>query len=245
MARSDIIKEFEIIDLGLWIPEQKILAFSDFHIGYDEYLNKRGVFIPRHQLLDTLDRLRKIFIELEQKPETIVICGDLKHEFGTVNREEFFGVRDLLKLLLKNCKKVIITKGNHDTILDYAKTENVKIVPYFYVDGILFAHGDSIIQNPNSAKAKTIIIGHSHPTLKLTDEMISEKVKCFLKGKWKGKNVIALPSFNLVTEGANAIAEHGFSPYSDNMKDAEAWAVPSFNDILYFGKIKNIEKFTV
>ena len=245
MAKDNITKEVEIMDLGLWLPKQKILVFSDFHIGFEEALNKSGVMIPRHQLSDTLERLKKIFSLLGEKPSKIIINGDLKHEFGTVNREDFFGVRDLLNLLAKNCKEIVIIKVNHDTILNYTKKSKIKIASDLLIDDILFVHGDEFVENLNSAEAKLIVIGHAHPTLKLTDNVISEKVKCFLKGSWKNKTIIALPSFNLVTEGTDAISEYGFSPYLDNMKNTEAWAIPEFNKVLYFGKLKDLPRAVV
>ena len=236
MAKLEITPGIEIMDLGLWLPAKKILVFSDFHIGYEEALNRRGILLPRLQLKDTLDRLKKIFAELGQKPNLIIINGDLKHEFGTVSREEFFGVRDLLNLLAKNSKKIIIVRGNHDKTINYTLKQNVKIVSSLLNNDVLFTHGDSA--NSRLTKAKTIIIGHIHPTIKLTEGSITEKVKCFLKGTLKGKTIIVLPSFNLVTEGADILSEKNFSPYTEKMKNTEAWAVPEFNKALYFGETK-------
>ncbi|MEM2873962.1 MAG: metallophosphoesterase [Candidatus Nanoarchaeia archaeon] len=239
--KTEIYPGIEIIDLALWLPKQRILAFSDFHIGYEDALNARGILIPKYQLADTLERIKKIFTVLGRKPKTIIINGDLKHEFSTVNKEEFFGVKDLLNLLAKNCEKIIIIKGNHDTILNYAKRVKVEIKEYFLIDNILFAHGDNIV-NVDSKYAKIIVVGHGHPTLKLSDGFISEKVKCFLKGKWKGKVLIMQPSFNLVTEGADILLEEGKLPlsYSKAVRNWEAWAIPKFNKVLYFGEIKNL-----
>ena len=45
----EIAKGIEIIDLGLYIKKHKLLVFADFHIGYEESLNKQGVLIPRFQ----------------------------------------------------------------------------------------------------------------------------------------------------------------------------------------------------
>jgi len=233
---TNINDEMQIIDLALWMPKSKTLAISDLHIGYEEALNRQGIMIPRHQLVDTMDRLRKIFSALKIKPKRIIINGDLKHEFGTVNREEFFGVKEVINLLLKNCKELIILEGNHDKILGYAKKERVKIKPYLKSGSILFLHGDKIMD----IDSDTIVIGHSHPAIKLSDGIANEKVKCFLKGSYKGKTLIALPAFNQVTEGTDIIEGETLSPYLNEAKNLEVWAVPSFNDILHFGSIKNI-----
>jgi hypothetical protein len=237
MKTVEIAPGIEIIDLALWLPKQKVLAVSDFHIGYEDSLNARGILLPRHQFKDTKERLQKIFASLETKPKKIIITGDLKYEFGTVNRGERFGLTDLLRFLAKNCDKLIVLKGNHDKILDFLQNEKLKIMSKLTLGNIFFAHGDIIV---NDIKAKTIIVGHAHPAIKLSDGLVAEKVKCFLKGKWKNKTLIVLPSFNLVTEGTDVLSEKGLSPYVNSAKNLEVWAIPEFNEILYFGKLKHL-----
>lgn len=238
---TEINKDMKIVDLALWLPKHKTIAISDLHIGYEEALNTRGILIPRHQVKDTLERLGKI-LAVTGKLDKIIINGDLKHEFGSVNKDEFFGVRDVISLLLKHCRELIILEGNHDKILGYAKREGVKIMQTVLIGEALFAHGDSIIKTPDADGAKTIVIGHAHPAISVSDGIASEKVKCFLVGRWKFKNLIALPSFNLVTEGTDVTTEETLSPYLENMRNFEAFAVPKFNEILYFGKLKNLSK---
>jgi len=236
----EILDNAKIVDLGLWFPDLKTLAISDLHIGYEEALNRQGIMIPRHQVSDTIERLKKI-LAITGKLDKIIINGDLKHEFGTVNKEEFFGVRDILGLLKKNCEELFILEGNHDKILGYTK-DKATVRKHLLVSNILFAHGDEILSNLDSADAKIIVIGHAHPAVKLSDGIAAEKVKCFLKGKYWTKTLIALPSFNLVTEGTDIVNEETLSPYLDNVSNFEVFAVPNFNEILYFGKIKNIKQ---
>jgi hypothetical protein len=236
MKPVEISPGIEIIDLALWFPKQKVLAVSDFHIGYEEYLNMRGILLPRHQFKDTKERLHKIFSVLKTKPKKIIITGDLKYEFGTVNREERFGLTDLLRFLVKNCDKLIVLRGNHDKILGFLQNEKLKIMSELTLGNIFFAHGDSLIET----KAKIIVVGHAHPAIKLSDGLVAEKVKCFVRGKWKGKTLIVLPSFNLVTEGTDVLSERVLSPYINSAKNLEAWAVPEFGEVLYFGKLKDL-----
>jgi hypothetical protein len=237
MKTTEISPGIEIADLALWLPKQKVLAVSDFHIGYEEALNMRGILLPRHQFKDTKERLQKIFASLGIKPKKIIITGDLKYEFGTVNRDERFDLIDLLRFLIKNCEKLIVLKGNHDKILGFLQNEKLKLATKASIGNILLTHGDTIV---NDSKAKTIVIGHAHPAIKLSDGIISEKVKCFLRGKYKNKTLIVLPSFNLVTEGSDVLSEKGVSPYVNSAKNLEVWAVPEFNEILHFGKLKNL-----
>ncbi|MEM4247757.1 MAG: metallophosphoesterase, partial [Candidatus Nanoarchaeia archaeon] len=112
----EISEGIEIADLGIYLPREKILVFSDFHIGYEESLNKQGIFIPRHQFEDTKRRLENLFSKIKDV-ETIIITGDLKHEFGTISGQEWREVFAIIDLMQKHCKKLVILKGNHDVVL--------------------------------------------------------------------------------------------------------------------------------
>jgi len=84
--RYQLNSEIQLIDLALFFPKKKILIISDLHLGYEEALNRKGVLIPRFQFKDTITRLKPILETT--KPETVIINGDLKHEFG-LNGETF------------------------------------------------------------------------------------------------------------------------------------------------------------
>ena len=79
----EIIKGIEICDLSLYLKGYKTLIIADLHLGYEESLNKKGVLVPRIQFKDTYERLNKILTS--KKIETMIITGDLKHEFGVIN----------------------------------------------------------------------------------------------------------------------------------------------------------------
>ncbi|MBW3013955.1 metallophosphoesterase [Candidatus Woesearchaeota archaeon] len=239
--------KIEIIDLALKLD--KILIFADFHVGYEEALNKQGVLVPRFQFKDTMERLDKIFENIEGKEiETIIVNGDLKHEFGTISETEWRQALKIFDYLAERCKKMILIKGNHDKILGpIAEKRNLEIAEFVVIDDVLICHGDKIdsdlenaIENKN---IKTIIIGHEHPavTLRESAEAVrSEKYKCYLVGKYKGKILIVQPSFNLVTEGTDVAKERLLSPFLK--QDLSKFSVFVVADKVYeFGKIKNLE----
>ena len=125
MEISDNIK---IEDLGLVI-DNKILVVGDFHIGYEEYLNKQGIFIPRFQIKDVKRRLKLILDKI--KPKIIVINGDLKHEFGNISKQEWNDISELLNLM-SEYGKIILIQGNHDPILEpIANKKNLDLKKYF------------------------------------------------------------------------------------------------------------------
>ena len=229
-------KSLEIIDLGLFV-KKKVLVFADFHIGFEESLNKQGVMVPRFQFKDVIERLEKIMKKI--KPETIVINGDLKHEFGTISDQEWRETLNLADFLTKHCKKLVLTKGNHDKILGpIAKKRNIDVVDKFEIDDILIMHGDRIPKD--ISKYKTIIIGHEHPAVLIHEGKRAEKFKCFLVGKYKGKNLIVQPSFNLVTEGTDVLMDETLSPFlKQKLGNFDVYVVGDY--IYEFGKLKNLK----
>lgn len=238
----EIINDIEIIDLALYLKKQKILIIADIHIGFEEALNKQGVLVPRFQFKEILQRLDKIFSKT--KTELVIVNGDLKHEFGSISEQEWRDTLKLLDFLVKKGKKVILIKGNHDTILGpIAKKRDVKVRDYYFVeDGknkIYIIHGDKIPEDNDFKKSNVLIIGHTHSCVSLKEKMKVEKFKCFIKGKWKRKTLIVLPSFNLVTEGSDIQQEKLLSPFlQQNLNNFDIYIVE--DKIYYFGKLRNL-----
>ncbi len=245
-----ILDNIEAIDLALYF--NSTLVISDVHIGYEESLNKQGVLIPRLQFGEMVQKIEKILNPLG-KIEKIIVNGDLKHEFGTISEQEWRNTLKFLDLLAKHCNEVILIKGNHDMILGpIARKRNVKIVDYYLIDSkrnkknkpnnkMLVTHGDKIPGKDVLQQASTIIIGHEHPAITLKDEARVETFKCFLKGKYKGKNLIVLPSFNAIVGGTNIMRDKILSPFlKQNLDDFEVFAV---EDKIYdFGKVGKLRK---
>ena len=231
----EIYKNIEIVDLSLYLKKEKILVLSDFQIGHEEYLNKQGILLPRLEFNDVIKRLDKIFKKVN--PEKIIINGDLKHEFGTISKQEWRNTLDLLDYLLEKAE-VILVKGNHDVILGpIANKRNLEIVDYYKINDIAFLHGDKILLD--ALNSKILIIGHEHPAINLKEGVRKELYKCFLKGKYKNKILIVQPSFNLLTEGSDVLKEKFSSPFLDqNLNNFEVFVVA--DKVYYFGKIKNL-----
>ena len=168
-----IHENIEIIDLALYLVEEKTLIISDLHIGLEESLNKQGILIPRFQFEDFLNKLKLIFKKVEVK--RIIFNGDLKHEFGEISKQEWNNILRLFDFLQD--KEIVIIKGNHDPILKpIAEKRNLKLVESYNLNGVTILHGDKILDNLN----KTIIIGHEHPAISLKKGLItSVLVYCF------------------------------------------------------------------
>lgn len=228
--------KYEFIGKALYFPEEKILAIADLHIGYEESLNSQGIFVPRRQFEETMKDLKEVFEKVDV--EEVVIVGDLKHEFGTISSQEWIEVRKVLDFIKENSEKVILIKGNHDKILEpIAEREEVEIKEYYKKNGICFVHGDKLVMECLDKDVKMIVAGHRHPAVVLADNYKTERYKCFLVGKFKGKKIIILPSFFPFVEGSEVseIEDNRMFIPEKKLKEFEAYVVG--DEVYGFGKV--------
>jgi uncharacterized protein len=299
----EMLPNIEIIDLALYcsFPEKSALILSDIHIGYEEALNKQGVLVPRIQFEDIVRRMELIFNRLEGRPlDTIVVNGDLKHEFGTISDQEWRNTLKFIDILMEHTGNLVLIKGNHDSILaPIARKRKVEVVSSYTLrlpssvrlinnnipsvaggsplqggssfksniqsrtDGsqgqlkksrpllglfsknknsqnILILHGDRLPTEAELEGMGTIIIGHEHPAISIRDGPRMETFKCFLKGKFKSRNLIVQPSFNALVPGTDILKETVLSPLlKQKLGSFEVYAVE--DEIYYFGKVKNLK----
>jgi len=222
------------------IINNKILVVSDIHIGYEEALAKQGMLVPKFQLKEVLKNLNEAI--KEKKFDLIIINGDLKHEFGRISEQEWRDTLKIIDFLALKCKKLLLIKGNHDTILGpIADKRNIELRDYYFDETTktYIVHGHKIPKDSDFKKARTIIIGHEHPAVSLHEGAKSELYKCFLVGKYKTKKIVVMPSFNFVTEGTDILRERILSPFLKNIKEFFVFAVA--DKIYDFGSIKRLK----
>ncbi len=238
----EIEKNLFIYDLSLFLKKEKVLVISDLHLGFEESLRKQGFLVPWFQFKEIKEKLEKIFSQIP-KLNKIIINGDLKHEFGKIPKQEWGEVLALIDFLQQKCKKIILIKGNHDTILSpLAEKLNLKIEKTGVKIGKVFiTHGHEIPETKKFKESKVVIIGHEHPAISLSDGAATETCKCFLKGKYKNKVLVVQPSFCLASEGADILKEKTLSPFlSQNLENFEVYALAE--KPLYFGALKNLNR---
>jgi len=222
----------QLVHKGILIDSTLII--SDVHLGMEESLRKEGVMVPRTAYEKVAESMKKL---LEQtQPETVIINGDIKHEFGKISDQEWREVLKFIELIQEHAKLILI-KGNHDKVTDIiAEKRNLPVYDYYMVGDVYVTHGDVIPDNEDFKKAKTIIIGHEHPAIALTEGAKKETYKCFVKGIWKGKELYVLPSFTPLTEGVDIQREKLLSPFLKEMDKVEV--IVSTEEKLYpFGTI--------
>ena len=227
-----------IVDLGLVIKKEQCLVLADFHIGYEEALNKQGVLVPRFSFQDITSRLRAL---LKHSYNTIIINGDLKHEFGEISNQEWRETQQLLDLLKSKTKNLVLIKGNHDTILEpIAKRKDILIKDYIVLGGVYIAHGHKLPRDVEFHRANTVVIAHEHPAVSIRDGLRSELFKCFLVGSYAQKRLIVMPSFNPLTPGSDVRKQKLLSPFlAQDIGEFEVYVVE--DRVYYFGRLKHLE----
>lgn len=242
------MENYIFIKKALFFPKQGILAVGDLHLGYDYQTQQSGVMIPERQIEEIKTELKEIFEEIKEKKLTlkkIVFIGDIKHSFSYewMEKNYFNEILDFVRNYVAD-KNIILIKGNHDTI-DYSFSDRLQ--DYYIEDNLAFTHGHKLFMETLDKKIDTILIGHLHPSVMLSDKqnIKREKYKCFLVGKSGKKNYIVLPSFLRTIEGTtvNDISEE----YKDNFSIIPKKDLLKFDvyvagekETYHFGKISNL-----
>ncbi len=234
----------EIVAHDAALVVDNTLIISDIHIGYEEALNQQGILIPRLQFAEIIAGMERIFKQMRRPPSKIIINGDLKHEFGRISETEWRNCLKFIDFLKKYAAEIVIIKGNHDAIAKpIAEKRAVAVKNSEQIltknQRILVTHGDKIPEG--ALRFSTIIIGHAHPAISLHENGRTETYKCFLTGKFRGKNLIVQPSFNPMVQGTDVCKEQLLGPFlQQGIDDFLVYAVA--DEIYAFGKVGNIKK---
>ncbi len=221
----------QAVDLALLYKDHLIIG--DLQLGYEQVAQRRGTLIPKFQLQDILERLGKIFHRVHAK--TLIINGDVKHEFGSILEQEWREVLQFFDFCLHHVQEIIVVKGNHDLVIDpIAQKRNIKVVDSYRIDNILIFHGHTLLKKT----APAMIIGHEHPAISFKEKP-GDKFKCFLVGSWKNSTLLVMPSFNPLTDGSDVTKERFLSPYLK--QGIDQFLVYVIEDKVYpFGIVKDL-----
>ncbi|MEK6820183.1 MAG: metallophosphoesterase [Nanoarchaeota archaeon] len=232
--------KYKFIDKSVFFPQEKILVVADLHLGYEQALNEAGVFLPKHQFKEIMENMKKI-IEKTGKLKEIIILGDLKHEFGTISSQEWREVLEFLDFLQEKTEKIVLIKGNHDTILEpIAKRKNLEVKDFYIKKDVAFLHGHKSFLEVLDKKVKLLVMGHKHPAITIRENVKAETYKCFLVGKFKDKEIIILPSFFPLVEGSDVFIEDTNLAFKFKFSGFKVYVV---GDKVYgFGKLKKVGK---
>lgn len=235
METFQVSEDLVFVENAVYLPTLQTLVISDLQLGLEQQLRK-GANIIYEQATQMLGLLEVLITQTQAK--RLVINGDLKHEFGKITFSER---RDIITILkkIKDRVEVIVVKGNHDTVTKPLTDEvGVPLVDYWTEGGFYVLHGHELPKESFKA-AHTVIIGHTHPAIRIDDGVRSERYKCFLVGEYKQKRLVVLPSFSTIVEGTDVLKVAANSPL---IQDESSMVYVIADEIRPFGKISQLRR---
>lgn len=190
-------KRIELNEIDLWllperalyIPEEKVLVISDWHLGKLKHFRSEGIFVPDPGILSEFERLDRL---LQRFPVTrLIFLGDLFHSSWNKDWEVF---KDYANQLSNSGVKLELTRGNHDILdLEHFEGLDLQVSDSLLIrDNIVLSHDRLDDIGSHSVQ----IVGHVHPGCLIdVGARQSFKLPCFhLQGQ-----TLTLPAFGLYT----------------------------------------------
>ena len=172
---------------GLWLPERRVLAVADLHVGYEAWHAAHGTTVPRVETRHLSRTLRTLVERL--RPDRVVVDGDVVH--ARTPRTTLSERRALASVLSgAGTADLVLVAGNHDRALADLHEEAPVVT---HVEGeVLFAHGHATVERPPGA---WLVVGHEHPVARLTPVTgPALRLPCFLVDA--GRRTIVLPALS-------------------------------------------------
>jgi putative SbcD/Mre11-related phosphoesterase len=181
----------------------RYLVVADLHVGYELELSSKGIRVPPHE-----ERVARELVRLgeETGSQVLVLLGDVKHRVAGYSWRDVIGVRKLVGMVRSSFEEVLVLPGNHDggiseLLAGLARIEDsrgIKIGDYWLMHGHTWPH-------PGCLSAKTIVIGHTHPTLRVRSEdgTVRTRVHILIEGKKTrlAKELASRPGYSQLVEG--------------------------------------------
>ena len=184
--------------------KKKDLIVTDIHLGFENSMASNQIFIGKNSSLnETVDEILEI-ISIE-KPDSIVLLGDIKSSIKNISKTEWEEVPEFFKRIKEKCNITVIP-GNHDANIQKLIHENVSLINSTgMVEGnVLLTHGHTM-PSENYSHVDKIIMGHLHPVFFQEDSIINgQRVWVSIRinkedifpSKSGQLEIIIVPSFN-------------------------------------------------
>ncbi|RZL17835.1 MAG: ligase-associated DNA damage response endonuclease PdeM, partial [Pedobacter sp.] len=174
-------------DRALFLPDHKLLAISDLHLGKSAHFRRAGIQVPSTIANNDLVRLGTLMERYE--PTTLLITGDMFHHGLNADTDAFKIWKETFSGV-----KFLLVKGNHDKLSDanYADLGIEIHDPSFCLGPFCFIH-----DAPKCTEEELYpISGHIHPGVSVYGKAKQRlKFPCF----YFGKNYAVLPAFSSFT----------------------------------------------
>jgi len=174
------------------------LLIADLHIGYETVLEGEGFAMPRVQNKQMLERINAAIDRFD--PDSIIIVGDLKHNFDRNLSAEWNGVESMVDAVSERSKMVVI-RGNHDNyLLNILSKRNIELRNELILGNLKIVHGHKTALPWEGG----MVFGHEHPAITLRESTgASVKIPCFLYSPDDDR--LILPAFSPLALGSDII----------------------------------------
>jgi len=217
-----------------YIEDYGTAVISDLHIGYEEVMAQKGLFLPKFQKRRIINILENIFKNLG--PESIIIDGDFKHEFSRNMRQEWDEIVEIIEYIRERAE-LIVVRGNHDNYLKTILSRyDIPLHRTYKLGRYTFAHGDRDINFSGF-----LIMGHEHPSIKIRDPsggMITIPSYIY------NDRILVLPSPSLYSSGSDILGGEILSPIlaRENLDDFIAVGIDERIGLLELGSLGDINR---
>jgi len=182
---------------AVYVRRLRALVLADTHLGFEEEAAQQGLYVPRIQLLRTMEVLRQ-GLDLTGA-DWVILAGDVKHSFSRLLRSEREELSRVFQYLARERSvRVTVVRGNHDNYLPIvAKDYGVEMVQELYEKGVLVTHGHRKPQGGYPGRVEVVVIGHEHPSLRLRDRLgYVAKLPAFLSAPYPAlqARLVVLPA---------------------------------------------------
>ncbi len=200
------------LEPGITIPSgipglivENSLVVADLHLGIESELASTGLYLPKIQLTEILDRIKRVFNSY-QNLTRLVIAGDLKHRFDRLTWQEKREVESLILNLREQDITIVLVRGNHDTFLRPLLERlgvHVEDCCFELTPSVMVTHGHMDIGEEYLDRYQFIVMGHEHPVYqaRIAGATVG-RFQVFLKIPTNRKaTLLVLPAFGVYQSG--------------------------------------------
>ncbi len=246
-----LIDEVYVVDAlpAVYIATFNVAIIADLHLGFEEEMASKGIYLPKAQLRKAIELLDRISDSV--RVEMLVIAGDVKHIFERLGRKEAKDVIQFLSHASTRFPRITIVRGNHDTyIYGVARRFGIDVCDKLWLGDILIVHGHRELDVND--KPRLVVMGHEHPSIAIRDSIGAvAKVPCFLVTRLKrGCYAIVLPAAGLYQSGTviTTLRSAYLSPIlreEAELEDAIPYALIEEEGVLELPPLKLVEQISM
>lgn len=197
--------------------EKRHLIVTDLHIGFESNLAQNKIFVGKNTTLEeSIQEISSII--REQKPDDVVLLGDVKSGISRISKNEWNDIPKFLSAIQKQTD-VILVPGNHDANIQHLVPDGITLISSIgmVTENTLLTHGHAM-PSESFAHVDRIIMGHVHPVF-FDENSVLNGQRVWVSAKVKKEHIFASASGEL-----------------------EIIIVPSFNRYFYATKKKQYKR---